>query len=146
VSQQAYDNAAAAQDQAIADVTSAKAAVDTARINLVYTRVLSPISGRSGRSSVTEGALVDASQSTALVVVQQLDPIYVDVTQPSTMLLRVQREFASGQMKEVGHNQAGTGPPDTGGRHPLRADRQAAVRRSHGPVRHRFSDAAFGFS
>jgi membrane fusion protein (multidrug efflux system) len=95
VSQQAYDNAAAAQDQAQADVASAKAAVDTARINLAYTRVLSPISGRTGRSSVTEGALVDASQSSALVVVQQLDPIYVDVTQPSTMLLRLQREFAT---------------------------------------------------
>jgi membrane fusion protein (multidrug efflux system) len=75
VSQQAYDNAAAAQDQAIAGVASAKAAVDTARINLAYTRVLSPISGRTGRSSVTEGALVDASQSSAPVVVQQLDPI-----------------------------------------------------------------------
>ena len=106
VSQQAYDNAAAAQEQAIADVASAKAAVDTARINLAYTRVLSPISGRTGRSSVTEGALVDASQSSALVVVQQLDPIYVDVTQPSTMLLRLQREFASGQLKAVGDNQA----------------------------------------
>src|ERR1700730_4225107 len=94
VSQRDYDNAVAAQDQAAADVASAKAAVDTAHINLAYTRVLSPISGRTGRSSVTEGALVDANQRTALVVVQQLDPIYVDVTQPSTMLLRLQREFA----------------------------------------------------
>jgi membrane fusion protein (multidrug efflux system) len=88
----------AAQAQADADVASAKAAVDTAHINLTYTRVLSPISGRTGRSSVTEGALVAANQSTALVVVQQLDPIYVDVTQPSTTLLRLQREFASGQL------------------------------------------------
>jgi membrane fusion protein (multidrug efflux system) len=106
VSQRDYDNAVAAQDQAAADVASAKAAVDTAHINLAYTRVLSPISGRCGRSSVTEGALVDANQSTALVVVQQLDPIYVDVTQPSTMLLRLQREFASGQLKKVGETQA----------------------------------------
>jgi len=98
VSQQSYDNAVAAQAQADADVASAKAAVDTAQINLTYTRVLSPISGRTGRSSVTEGALVAANQSTALVVVQQLDPIYVDVTQPSTTLLRLQREFASGQL------------------------------------------------
>jgi membrane fusion protein (multidrug efflux system) len=106
VSQQAYDDAAVAQDQAIADVASAKAAVDTARINLAYTRVLSPISGRTGRSSVTEGALVNANQSTALVVVQQLDPIYVDVTQPSTVLLSLQRAFATGQLKKVGDNQA----------------------------------------
>src|SRR5882762_572454 len=106
VSQQNYDNAVAAQDQAAADVASAKAAVDTARINLAYTRVFSPISGRSGRSSVTEGALMDANQRTALVVVQQLDPIYVDVTQPSTMLLRLQREFAGGQLKKVGESEA----------------------------------------
>jgi len=106
VSQRDYDNAVAAQDQAAADVASAKAAVDTAHINLAYTRVLSPISGRTGRSSVTEGALVDANQRTALMVVQQLDPIYVDVTQPSTILLRLQREFASGQLKKVGEAQA----------------------------------------
>jgi membrane fusion protein (multidrug efflux system) len=106
VSQQNYDNAIAAESQAEADIASAKAAVDTARINLAYTRMFSPISGRTGRSSVTEGALVDANQRTALVVVQQLDPIFVDVTQPSTMLLRLQREFASGQMKKVGDGQA----------------------------------------
>ena len=105
VSQQAYDNAAAAQDQAAADVAAATAAINSARINLAYTRVLSPISGRTGRSSVTEGALVDANQSTSLVVVQQLDPIYVDVTQPSTTLLRLQREFANGQLKKVSDSQ-----------------------------------------
>jgi membrane fusion protein (multidrug efflux system) len=105
VSQQNYDNAVAAQAQADADVAAAKAAVDTAHINLAYTRVLSPISGRTGRSSVTEGALVAANQSTALVVVQQLDPIYVDVMQPSTTLLRLQREFASGQLRKVGDAQ-----------------------------------------
>jgi membrane fusion protein (multidrug efflux system) len=106
VSQQNYDNAIAAESQAAADIASAKAAVDTAHINLAYTRVLSPISGRTGRSSVTEGALVDANQRTALMVVQQLDPIYVDVTQPSTILLRLQREFASGQLRKVGEAQA----------------------------------------
>jgi membrane fusion protein, multidrug efflux system len=106
VSQQNYDNAIAAESQAQADIASAKAAVDTARINLAYTRMFSPISGRTGRSSVTEGALVDANQRTALVVVQQLDPIFVDVTQPSTMLLRLQREIANGQMKNVGEGQA----------------------------------------
>jgi membrane fusion protein (multidrug efflux system) len=106
VSQQAYDNAVAAQDQAAADIASAKAAVDAATINLVYTRVLSPISGRTGRSSMTEGALVGANQSTALVVVQQLDPIYVDVTQPSTLLLQLQRALDAGQLRKVGAGQA----------------------------------------
>jgi membrane fusion protein (multidrug efflux system) len=90
----------------VADVASAKAAVDSARINLAYTRVFAPISGRTGRSSVTEGALVAANQTTALVVIQQLDPIYVDVTQASTVLLRLQREFADGLLKKVGASQA----------------------------------------
>jgi membrane fusion protein, multidrug efflux system len=106
VSQQDSDNAVAAESQAAADIALAKAAVDTARIHLAYTRMFSPISGRTGRSSVTEGALVDANQGKALVVVQQLDPIYVDVTQPSTTLLRLQRELASGQLKQVGESQA----------------------------------------
>jgi membrane fusion protein, multidrug efflux system len=106
VSQQDSDNAVAAESQAAADIALAKATVDTARIHLAYTRMFSPISGRTGRSSVTEGALVDANQSKALVVVQQLDPIYVDVTQPSTTLLRLQRELASGQLKQVGESQA----------------------------------------
>ena len=64
-----------------ADVASALASVETANINLAYTKVYSPISGRSGRSSVTEGALVTADQTTSLVTITQLDPIYVDVTQ-----------------------------------------------------------------
>jgi membrane fusion protein (multidrug efflux system) len=106
VSQQDYDNAVASSDQAAADVASAKAAVDTARINLAYTKVFAPISGRTGRSSVTEGALVAANQTTSLVVIQQLDPIYVDVTQASTVLLRLQREFAAGLLKKAGDAQA----------------------------------------
>jgi membrane fusion protein (multidrug efflux system) len=106
VSQQDYDNAVASQDQAAADVASAKAAVDTARINLAYTKVLAPISGRTGRSSVTEGALVAANQATALLVIQQLDPIYVDVTQASTVLLRLQRAFEAGKLKKAGESQA----------------------------------------
>jgi membrane fusion protein (multidrug efflux system) len=97
VSKQDYDNAEAANLQA-------QAAVETARINLVYTKVLSPISGRIGRSFVTEGALVTANQATALANVQQLDPIYVDVTQPSTTLLRLKREAAAGLLKQ---NEAG---------------------------------------
>jgi membrane fusion protein (multidrug efflux system) len=108
VSAQDYDNAVASQDQAAADVASAKAALDTARINLAYTKVFAPISGRTGRSSVTEGALVAASQAAALVVVQQLDPIYVDVTQASTVLLRLQRALKDGQLKAAGVGEAET--------------------------------------
>ena len=89
VSKQDYDNADAAYLQA-------QAAVETARINLIYTKVLSPITGRISRSFVTEGALVTANQSTALATVQQLEPVYVDVTQPSTTLLRPRRPRAAG--------------------------------------------------
>lgn len=106
VSEQSLEDAIATRDAARADVASARAAVETARIKLVYTRVLAPISGRIGRSSVTEGALVGAGQSTALATIQQLDPIYVDVPQPSAMLLRLKREFASGQLKKAGDQQA----------------------------------------
>ncbi len=106
VSQQTYDNAVASRDQAVADVLSAKAALDTARINLVYTKVLSPIDGIIGRSSVTEGALVTANQATALAAVQQIDPIYVDVTQSSVQLLRLQNALASGQLKKAEGEQA----------------------------------------
>jgi len=106
VSQQDYDNAVASHDQAVADVASAKAAVDTARINLAYTKVLAPITGRTGRSSVTEGALVAVSQTAALVVIQQLDPIYVDVTQASKVLLDLRRALAQGKLKQAGESQA----------------------------------------
>jgi len=99
VSKQDYDNAVAAAAQN-------KAAAATARINLVYTRLLAPISGRIGRSAVTEGALVTANQTTALATVQQLDPIYVDVTQPSAVLLRLKRELAAGELVQTGGNEA----------------------------------------
>jgi RND family efflux transporter MFP subunit len=97
VSKQDYDNADAAYLQA-------QAAVETARINLIYTKVLSPITGRTGRSFVTEGALVTANQATSLATVQQLEPVYVDVTQPSTTLLRLRREAEAGLLKQ---NEAG---------------------------------------
>jgi len=106
VSQQDNDDSQAALKQAQADVAAAQAAVETARINLAYTRVTAPISGRIGRSSVTPGALVTASQASALSTVQQLDPIYVDVTQSSAELLRLKRDLASGQLKPAGANQA----------------------------------------
>ncbi|WP_415808998.1 efflux RND transporter periplasmic adaptor subunit [Bordetella muralis] len=99
VSRQTYDDAIAARDQAAADVQSAKAALDTARINLVYTKVLSPIEGIIGRSSFTEGALVTANQTEALATVQQIDPIYVDVTQSSVELLRLRNAIESGSLQ-----------------------------------------------
>ncbi len=106
VSKQQYDDAVASQQQAEADVASAKAAIETAGINLVYTKVLAPISGRVGRSTVTEGALVTSDQTAALATVQQLDPIYVDVNQSTTQLLRLQRELAKGQLQSAGAHQA----------------------------------------
>jgi membrane fusion protein (multidrug efflux system) len=102
VSRQDFDDAGAAVDQSRAEIEYWKAAVEAARINLGYTRVSAPISGRIGRSSVTEGALVTAYQSTALAVIQQLDPIYVDVTQSSAELLRLKRSLASGRLSTDG--------------------------------------------
>jgi membrane fusion protein (multidrug efflux system) len=106
VSQQDFDDASAALKQAEADVEAGKAAVETARINLAYTKVTAPISGRIGRSSVTNGALVTASQSAALATIQQLSPIYVDVTQSSAELLRLRQNLASGVLKSNGSAQA----------------------------------------
>ena len=106
ISRQTYDDAVAARDQARADVLAAKAAVDRARINLVYTRVLAPISGIVGRSTVTEGALVTANQSAPLATVQQIDPIYVDVVQSSAQLLRLQNQLAQGHIARADGPQA----------------------------------------
>lgn len=91
VSKQEYDQAVATAQQADAGVTAAQAAVESARINLAYTKVTSPISGRIGKSSVTEGALVTNGQATALATVQQLDPIYVDVTQSSSDFMHLKQ-------------------------------------------------------
>lgn len=102
VSRQDYDDAVAAAGQAQAEVEAAAAALETARINLDYTKVAAPISGRIGRSSVTQGALVTAGQAAALATVQQLDPIYVDVTQSSTDLLRLKRDVEAGSLKQGG--------------------------------------------
>ena len=92
ISQQEYDQAVATARQADADVMAAKAAVESARINLAYTKVTSPITGRIGKSSVTEGALVTNGQAEAMATVQQLDPIYVDVTQSSSDFMRLKQE------------------------------------------------------
>jgi membrane fusion protein (multidrug efflux system) len=106
VSKQEYDNAIAAQAQAAADVASSAAAVQMARINLGYTEVVSPITGRTGPSLVTQGAYVQASAATLLTTVQQIDPIYVDLTQTSVAGLQLRRDVANGQLKENGSDQA----------------------------------------
>jgi membrane fusion protein (multidrug efflux system) len=106
VSRQDYDDAAAALNQAVADIEANKAAVEAARINLAYTRVNAPISGRIGRSNITVGALAAVNQASPFATIQQLDPIFVDVTQSSANLLQLQRGIASGRVKNVGPGQA----------------------------------------
>lgn len=99
VSEQNLENAEATLRQTRADVASARAALETARIDLGYTEVKSPIAGRTGRANVTVGALVTGSQAAPLVTVAQFDPIYVDLTQPSARLLQQRRDVASGALR-----------------------------------------------
>ena len=99
VSRQEYDNAEAAR-------LEAEAALNTAQVNLRYTKVLAPLTGRIGRSLFTEGALVTSGQANALAVITQLDPIYVDVTQSSVEMLELRRDLASGRLKKAGDNAA----------------------------------------
>ncbi len=100
ISAQTLENATAALKQAEADVAYYRATVETARINLGYTKIPSPITGRTGPSSVTDGAIVTAYQPVALTSVQQLDPIYVDVPQSTADLLRLERRLADGRLAE----------------------------------------------
>lgn len=100
VSQQDYDNAFAVLKQSEAELAAARAAVETVRINLAYTKVTAPISGRIGRSSITTGALVTAGQSSALATIQQLDSMYVDVTQSTAELLKLRQNLADGVLKK----------------------------------------------
>jgi membrane fusion protein, multidrug efflux system len=102
VSKQDYDNAVAAEGQAAADVAAGKAAVDTAQINLGYTDVISPVTGQVGVSQVTPGAYVQASAATLMATVQQLDPVYVDLTQSSLDGLKLRREVQEGRLKTSG--------------------------------------------
>lgn len=102
ISRQDYDNAIAAQELAVADVQSGKAAVETAKINLGYATVTSPISGRIGRALVTEGALVGQGEATQLALVQQIDPMYVNFTQSATDVLRLRKAVESGDFKRAG--------------------------------------------
>lgn len=106
VSQQDNDDAQAAFKQAEADLAVTKAAVETARINLAYTRISAPISGRIGRSTITEGALVTSNQPTALATIQAFNTMYVDVTQSSAELLKLKQNLASGVLKNGGAAQA----------------------------------------
>jgi membrane fusion protein (multidrug efflux system) len=105
VSKQEYDDVVAAAKQAAADLAAAKAARETARLSLGYATVTSPISGRIGRALVTEGALVGQNEATLLATVQQLDPIYVNLTQSSTELLDLQRALSSGRLKGANKGQ-----------------------------------------
>jgi membrane fusion protein, multidrug efflux system len=104
VSKQDYDNAVAAEGQALADVAAGKAAVETAQINLGYTDVTSPVTGRVGISNVTPGAYVQASQATLLSTVQQINPVYVDLTQSSLEGLKLRRDVKSGRVQVDGPN------------------------------------------
>jgi membrane fusion protein (multidrug efflux system) len=101
VSQQAYDDAATTLRQSEADLAGARAAAEAARINLAYTNVVAPISGRIGKSTVTAGALVTANQPTPLATIQQMNPMYVDITQSSNEALRLRRAMASGELKRA---------------------------------------------
>jgi membrane fusion protein (multidrug efflux system) len=105
VSQQEYDDAAAALKQIQADIQYGKASVETARINLQYTTITAPISGRIGKSNVTGGALVTAHQPVALATIQKLDPMYVDVTQSTADIFKLRRQLQTGQLTRNGENQ-----------------------------------------
>lgn len=102
VSKQEYDDVVAIEKQAAADLASAKAARETAKLSLGYATVTSPIAGRVGRELVTEGALVGEGDATPMAVVQQIDPIYVNMTQSSTEALELQRAMANGSLKSAG--------------------------------------------
>ena len=106
VNRQDYDDAQAIAQEDEATIAVARAAVQQAQINLLYTKVLSPIAGHIGRSAVTPGALVTANQPTALATVTALDPIYVDLNQSSMTLLRLEQELAAGQLERAGDGAA----------------------------------------
>lgn len=106
ISQQEFANAEAAQKSAEADVAVAKAAVQTARINLGYANVTAPIAGRIGRSLVTEGALVGQGEATPLAVIQQVDPMFVNFTQSAAEVMALRRSMQAGQIKAAGADAA----------------------------------------
>ncbi|HPU29122.1 MAG TPA: efflux RND transporter periplasmic adaptor subunit [Syntrophorhabdaceae bacterium] len=106
ISEQEFDDVQAAYKQAEADVNYWKATYETAQINLGYTKVTAPISGRIGKSNVTEGALVTANQPTALTTIQQLDPVYIDIPQSTAELMELQKKLEEGKIKYAGKDQS----------------------------------------
>jgi membrane fusion protein (multidrug efflux system) len=106
ISKQEFDNALAMQKQALADVQGAKAALVAARLNQGYATVNAPISGRIGRALVTEGALVGQGTATPLATIQQLDPIYVNITQSASEALKMRRAMNAGQLQKTGKDEA----------------------------------------
>ncbi len=106
ISKQTYDDTVAGQLASRADVAAAQAAVRTAEINLGYTRVTSPINGRIGRAAVTEGAYVQQGAATLLATVQQLDPLYVDLSQSAEEVLRLRADLASGRLQQSAEGSA----------------------------------------
>jgi membrane fusion protein (multidrug efflux system) len=106
VSQQDRDDVTANLTQAQADQATARATLETARINLGYTRIVAPIAGRIGTSAFTEGALVTANQESPLTTVQQYDPMYVDLSQSVTELLKVRAQFAAGKLRRADEHSA----------------------------------------
>ena len=106
ISKQVYDQTAASQAQNEADLLATKAAAETAELNLGYSKVTAPISGRIGKAMVTEGALVSATEATQLAVIRQLDPVYFDFTQSSTEVLRLRQALKSGALESVAPGEA----------------------------------------
>lgn len=106
ISEQDFINAQAAHKLAAADVAVARAAVQTARINLGYAHITAPIGGRIGRALVTEGALVGQGEATQLAVIQQIDPMYVNFTQPAAEVMKLRRAMEAGQLKRAGSQAA----------------------------------------
>ncbi len=106
ISKQEFDDVIGAQKQAAAEVAAARAARETARLNLGYATVNAPISGRIGRALVTEGALVGQGEATPLAVIQQIDPIFVTMTQSSSEMQKLRRALADGKLKRLGNNEA----------------------------------------
>ncbi len=106
VSKQEYDNAIANDRQALATVAAAKAALASARINLGFTKVTSPVTGRIGKALVTEGALVDGATATQMALVQQINPVYVDVNQSSAELAQLRKLLADGTLEKINDSAA----------------------------------------
>ncbi|MDD2967713.1 MAG: efflux RND transporter periplasmic adaptor subunit [Desulfovibrionaceae bacterium] len=106
ISKQEWEEIQATYGQAKAEVDVCRAALKTARIQLGYTTIVAPIAGRIGKSSVTQGALVTANQAEPLALIQQVDPVYVDLTQSSTELLQLRERFSRGQLAQAGNARA----------------------------------------